>query len=55
MHDKHSAGEAIIHMAEVLVEVWKLTSPGQTINLKLLNKFAISMRDIGLTPLTCSI
>lgn len=32
-----------------------LTSPGQTVNLKLLNRFVISMRDNGLTPLTCNI
>lgn len=32
----------------------KLTSPGHTINWKLLNKFAISRSAIGLTPLTWS-
>lgn len=32
----------------------KLTSPGQTINWKLLNKFAISRSAIGLTPLIWS-
>jgi len=31
----------------------QLTSPGQTIKWKLLNKFAISSSGSGLTPLTC--
>lgn len=36
-------------------KITRLTSPGQTINLKLFNKFAISPNDIGLTPRTCFI
>jgi hypothetical protein len=33
----------------------KLTSPGQTINRKLLSRFAISASGSGLTPLTCTV
>lgn len=32
-----------------------LTSPGQTVSRELVNMFAMSMRDNGLTPLTCVI
>lgn len=34
-------------------ERWQLTSPGETISRKVLNKFAISTRDSGFIPLSC--
>ena len=42
-------------MAEGVIQMKGLTSPGQIISRKLLSRFAISGRGIGLTPLICTI